>query len=84
MAQVLGTLIGSMEKSDLLVGGIAEHHIHTLHRGSGFFKGVFCVGGLFGTCVRCHAARGRCVRFTKKIYLGLQVKQNATNTWRHS
>ena len=36
----------------------AEHRIHTLHRGSRFFKGVFCVGRFFDTCVRCHAARG--------------------------
>ena len=29
------------KKRDMLVAGIAEHHIHTLHRCSGFFKGVF-------------------------------------------
>ena len=41
------------------------------------------VGSLFGTCVRCHAVRGA-LRALHKKNLGLQVKQNATNTWRHS
>ena len=71
------------QQRDMLVTRIAEHRIQTLHRCSVFFQSVFCVGSLFFTCVRCHAARG-VSRASQKENCWLQVKQNATNTWRHS
>ena len=70
-----GTLIGNIEKN-VTCSPESPNITSTLSIVLASSKVSFCVGSLFGTCVRCHTARERCVRFTKKRYLGLQVKQN--------